>query len=166
MNVNRSPWEVILDQQWAVWGVFIWRPIGSQMEIFFFTASFWLCIWASFWTEGCFRGRGLFPDHPGTVFPLSSLLRVWLFSCLWRFPERFQLGSAHWWRVSKWSVLARHAYICMYAFHCQFYASIPDKVKHSKLRNFSLSIFSAVNGWGRIFAIYSVGHRFICIDLR
>ena len=70
MNVNRSPWEVILDRQWAVWGVFIWRPSGSQMEIFFFTASFWLCIWAgvSFWTEGCFRGRGLSP----TILVLGS----------------------------------------------------------------------------------------------
>lgn len=68
MNVNRSPWEVILDQQWAVWGVFIWRPIGSQMEIFFFSQLL----------SGCVSGQGLpfeLKDASGGVaFPPTILV--------------------------------------------------------------------------------------------
>lgn len=35
MSVNRGSREVMLDEWWAVWGVFIWQPSSAQVEILY-----------------------------------------------------------------------------------------------------------------------------------
>lgn len=104
MSVNRGPGEVMLDEWWAVWGVFIWRPSGAQGR-FFTTASFCLHVWVAVSVQapselkGALQGTWLFP-HPGTMFPVPSWMQVLAVFTSVKMSWDFQLCAEPWWRVS------------------------------------------------------------------
>lgn len=103
MSMNRGSREVMLDEWWAVWGVFIWRPSSAQVEILYHCLLLSACLGSSFrsstcWIEGCTPGHMAFP-HPGTMFQFLVWCRLAVFTSV-KMAGDFQLGAEPWRRVS------------------------------------------------------------------
>lgn len=147
--------------------VCVWGPSGSQIGILFFRSFFLTEYLGRGFPFKCFLNWRALGESMvlSSSYHVPSLLLLQVCWCK-EFPNFWV-----WRRVLVESFWVAHAGKISVRLHfCsslgQGYASLSDKMKDTKLMNLSVRELSTLNDWGRIFAIYSIGHCFIWTHLK